>query len=325
MVSTEKNNGIEVPMINRPNRIKILLGPSTFGAFDSAPIDRLREAGYEPIANPYKRKITKEELLELLQDDVKGLIAGLETLDHEVMSKSRLKVISRCGAGMSNVDLKSAKQLDIMICNTPEAPTNAVAELTIGCLLSLLRRISVMDRDLHNQQWNKQIGGQLQGKTVLIIGFGRIGKRLCKLLIPFDVHIIVVDPFVQKIDEPFKLFELKEALPLADIVTLHCSGEECLLSDQEFGLMKKGALLLNAARGSLVDEKALIKLLASGHIAGVWFDTFDQEPYSGELVKYPQALLTPHVGSYTVETRALMEMEAVNNLIMAFERAGSNV
>lgn len=325
MVSTEKINGIEVSMITRLDRKKVLLGPSTFGMFDSAPLDRLRDAGYEWIVNPYKRKITKEELLELLQDDVEGLIAGLETLDYEVLSKSRLKVISRCGAGMLNVDLKSAEQFDIKVCSTPDAPTNAVAELTLGCLLSLLRKISVMDRDLHNQQWNKQVGGQLQGKTVLIIGYGRIGKRLCKLLAPFDVHIIVVDPFVQRINESFRLLELKKALPLADIVTLHCSGEKCLLSDQEFELMKKGALLLNAARGSLVNEGALIKALASGHISGVWFDTFDQEPYSGELAGYPQALLTPHVGSYTAETRALMEMEAVNNLIKAFENAGSNV
>lgn len=306
------------------NRSKILLGPSTFGALDSEPLERLKAFGFEAIANPFKRKIKKEELIGLLAEDVEGLIAGLETLDYEVMSRSSLKVISRCGAGMSNVDLESAKKLGIKVYGTPDAPTCAVAELTVGCLLNLMRRISVMDQDLHNQQWNKQIGGQLQGKTVLIIGFGRIGKRLSELLVPFDVRIIVADPFVQKVDEPFRLLELKEALPLADIVALHCSGDGCLLSDQEFGLMKRGAYLLNAARGSLINEKALVKALNEKKISGVWLDTFDQEPYAGELTKFPQALLTPHVGSYTAETRALMEMEAVNNLIKAFENTGSN-
>src|SRR3989338_8525357 len=124
-------------MMSQSNRIKVLLGPSTFGALDPAPLKKLETMGFAAIANPYQRKLTKKELLQLLTEDVEGLIAGLETLDHEVMSKSRLKVISRCGAGLSNVDLKSARQLGIKIYSTPDAPTQAVAELTLGCLLSL--------------------------------------------------------------------------------------------------------------------------------------------------------------------------------------------
>jgi len=299
--------------------IKILLGPSTFGVADPAPLDQLRAEGCEIIDNPYKRKIKKNELLVLLADDVTGLIAGLETLDYEVMSKSRLKVISRCGAGMSNVDLRGAEKLNIKVCSTPDAPTDAVAELTMGSMLNLLRSISVMDRDLHNKQWIKLIGGQLRGKTVLIIGYGRIGKRLSQLLVPFGVSILVADPFIKKVDEPCQLIDLEKALPNADIITLHSSGDECLLAKKEFALMKKGAFLLNAARGSLINEEALIDALKSEQVAGVWLDAFEQEPYTGPLTKYSQAILTPHVGSYTLECRRTMEMEAVMNLITAMK------
>jgi len=303
---------------------KVFISTSTFSNLDRSPLELLESKGFEVILNPYKRKLTKEESLNVLPG-ISGLIAGLETLDYEVMSQSNLKVISRCGAGLSNVDLEAARKLDIAVCNTPDGPTNAVAELTLGCLLNLLRMISRMDQDLHEGKWNKKIGGELRGKTLLIIGFGRIGRRLAKLLLSFELNIIVVDPFLNEVNAPFKLLSLKDALPLADIITLHSSGEQCILGDQEFRLMKQGVLLMNAGRGCLINEKVLEEFLNNKTVAGAWLDTFAQEPYQGCLTKYSQVLLTPHVGSYTVETRKSMEMEAVENLIKAFEKIKQRV
>lgn len=297
---------------------KILLGPSTFGELDKAPLNRLTDAGWTIIENPYKRKLTKSELLDLLTEDVVGIIAGIEPLDREVIQTSNLKVISRCGSGMTNVDIKSAEEFGIKVCSTPYGPTEAVAELTLGALLSLLRMIPLMDRDLHNGIWKKKIGSQLGGKTILIVGFGRIGKRIAELLEPFHVKIIIVDPFLKDYQGNYTTLSLGEALPLADIITLHLSGEETILSAREFQLIKPGAFLLNAARGGLIDEGALYNALKNGKIQGAWLDTFSSEPYTGPLTEFSQAILTPHIGSYTRECRRSMEMESVENLLSAF-------
>lgn len=293
---------------------KILIGPSSFAATDKTPMECLLKAGYEVVDNPYKRKLTKEELLRLLGDDVIGLIAGLEPLDCEVLKSSKLKVISRVGSGLSNVDLTTARELGIAVCSTPNVPTSAVAELTIGAMLSLLRMIPQMDCDLHKGEWNKKIGFQLEGKTILILGFGRIGRRVAELLMPFKVDILVVDPYLREICA-YKKLSLEKALPLADIITIHSSGEKCILEEKGFSLMKKGVFLLNPARGGLISEEHLLKSLENGKIAGVWLDTFQNEPYSGPLSKYQNVILTPHVGSYTHECRKQMEMEAVENLL----------
>ncbi len=297
---------------------KILLGPSTFGELDASPLKRLKDAGWSIIENPYKRKLTKPELLNILADDVVGIIAGLESLDREVMQASNLKVISRCGSGMTNVDIQSANEFGIKICSTPYGPTEAVAELTLGALLNLLRMISLMDRELHRGSWKKKIGVQLEGKTVAIVGFGRIGKRFSELLKPFNLSLIVVDPFVQDYNEKYPILTLEEALPKADIISFHLSGEDTLLSTKEFKLIKPGAYLLNAARGGVIDEMELEEALKKGIIKGAWLDTFEQEPYTGPLKKYNQVLLSPHIGSYTLECRRSMEMESVENLIAAF-------
>lgn len=294
--------------------VKILLGPSTFAAQDHSPMEKLAEAGCEIIKNPFGRKLTRQELIELLLG-VKGLIAGLETLDEDVMRKSELEVISRCGSGMSNVDIEAAKKLGIKVYSTPDGPTSAVAELTLGALLSLLRMIPLMDRNLHEGRWNKRIGTQLEGKTIVIIGFGRIGQRLAALLSPFDVKILVVDPFLKDAKVKYPVLTLGEALPLADIVTLHSSGERKILGVKELSVIKPGAFLLNAARGDLIDEGALVSAIEEGRIKGAWIDTFSQEPYSGPLIKLEQIILTPHIGSYTAECRVLMETEAVDNLL----------
>ncbi len=307
--------------MNSTNKIKILIGPSSFADLDSSPMERLIEAGFDVIDNPFKRRLTKSELLDLLKNEVKGLIAGLEPLDREVFEKSNLKVISRCGSGMSNVDIDAAKKLGIKVRNTPDGPTAAVAELTLGALLSMLRMIPQMDKELHEGKWTKKIGWQLENKTVAIIGFGRIGRRLSSLLAPFNIKIFVVDPYFKEQPDGIILSSLEEALAQADIITLHSSGEDCILGDNEFNIIKQGAFLLNAARGSLIDEGVLISALKDGRIAGAWIDTFKDEPYTGPLAKFPQVILTPHVGSYTLECRKGMEMESVENLIKAFEEA----
>lgn len=296
--------------------LKVLLGPSTFGAADQSPVERLIKAGFDVINNPFGRKLTKQELIELLPG-VKGLIAGLETLDEDVMRKSELKVISRCGSGLSNVDMEAAKRLEIRVYYTPYGPTTAVAELTIGAMINLLRRISLMDRDMHEGRWTKNIGLQLENKTVAIIGFGRIGKKVASLLRPFQVKIYAVDTAQQGDVDGVKILTLEEALPISDIITIHSSGEEQIMGEDEFKLMKDGSFLLNAARGGLVNEESLIHALEGGKIAGAWLDTFCTEPYAGSLCKFPQVILTPHVGSYTMECRRSMEMEAVDNLISA--------
>lgn len=300
---------------------KILLAPSSFAATDASPKDRIVSAGYEVIENPYKRKLTKNELLDLLTADVVGTIAGLEAYDREVMDRTNIKVVSRVGSGLSNIDLGSANDLGVEVCYTPYGPTAAVAELTVGSLLCLLRHISWMDGDLHQRQWNKKIGCQLEGRTVLIIGFGRIGRRVAELLVPFGVNIIVVDPFLDGTEGvPCKVCALREALPLADVITVHSSGEDCVLGENEFFLMKDGVFLLNAARGGIIAEKALLEALDKGRVAGAWIDAFQNEPYTGPLCDFKQVILTPHIGSYTHECRSSMENEAVDNLLRALEK-----
>lgn len=295
---------------------KILLGPSSFAEIDKTPLNRLLAAGYEVVGNPYKRKLTKNELFELLTNDVIGLIAGLEPLDREVLGRSGLKVVSRVGSGIANVDLKAAADFGIAVRSTPDGPTSAVAELTLGALLGLLRMIPFMDQALHREQWSKRIGTRLEGKTVTIVGFGRIGRRVAELLAPFKVKLLVVDPYLStEVTGNFVRKSLEEGVSQADIITLHCNGEKCLIGEREFNLMKKGVFLLNSARGGLIAEEALVKALEAGKVAGAWLDTFKDEPYSGPLCQVPNVVLTPHVGSYTMECRKQMETEAVDNLL----------
>lgn len=174
----------------------------------------------------------------------------------------------------------------------------------------MLRQIPQMNQEVRQKIWDKKIGVQLSGKTVLIVGFGRIGRCLAKLLEPFRVKLIAVDSTLPGIS-------LREWLPEADIICLHISGSRQVLGKEEFCLMKNGVFLVNTARGGLWDETALVEALKSGKVAGVYVDVFCQEPYSGPLTEFPQVILTPHIGSNTKESRAQMETEAVDNLLAA--------
>ncbi len=306
-------------------KTKIAVTTSTFGEFDRSPLEMLEKAGVEAILNPFQRKLTAEEICGLLNDCI-GVVAGTEKYSGDVLEKLRgLKVISRCGTGVDNIDMGVARKLGIDIYNTPNAPTAAVAELTLGLILGMLRDISVSDKEFKEGKWNKRMGYLLSGKRVGIIGLGRIGRMVASLCGAFNCEIAYYDIVPEKSSEAFKKMELPELLLWADIVTLHCApplDRKPLLNSARLLAMKKGAWLVNAARAELVDEQALLEALKSGHLSGAALDVFSKEPYSGPLAGCANVILTPHIGSYARESRVNMEREAVENLIKGLKKAG---
>jgi D-3-phosphoglycerate dehydrogenase / 2-oxoglutarate reductase len=301
--------------------IKILISTSSFAGDSREPLSLLDAAGVEYRLNPYGRKLKPAESIELLAD-VDGVIAGVELLDRNVLCQAaRLKVISRCGTGMDSVDLAAAAELGIRVYNTPDAHVDAVAELTLAGILNLLREVGRADRLIRQGTWQKPMGRLLRGKWVGLIGLGRVGRALVGLLRPFHVTILAYDPYP---DEQFahenhiRYCELPELLAGADIVSLHLpysAANHHLLNRSNLERLKPGALLVNCARGGLIDEDALADRLRDGRIAGAYLDTFEQEPYQGPLAELDNVLLSPHIGSYATECRVRMEMEAVRNLL----------
>jgi len=304
---------------------RILITTSSFGKDDPSPLNLLQNAGYEAITNPYGRKLTEAEALDLLSE-VKpvGIIAGLEPITARVLQKAKgLKAISRCGVGLDNVDLNAAGSLGIAVANTPDAPTEAVAELTIGLIFSLLRRVSFFDRELRKGNWIKDTGSLVRGKMVGIIGLGRIGKRVAEMLLALGAKVAGTDiqpdyEWLQKNQVP--LVSLEELLKQSDILCLHVSytlSNEYFVGRKELETMPKGAYLINTSRGEVIDHDALYSMLTNGHLSGAALDVFDQEPYTGPLTRLDNVILTPHIGSYTKETRLEMETQAVKNLLSA--------
>jgi len=308
---------------------KILITTSSFAKEGYSPLKLLQDAGYEVILNPYGRKLSENEVLSLLLETKPvGMIAGVEPLTARVLKQAEfLKVISRCGIGLDNVDLNAAKDKGIAVLNTPDGPTQAVAELTVGLIFDLLRRISYLDRELRNGNWRKETGSLLQGKKVGIIGLGRIGKRVAELLLALGAKVAgtEINPDFQWLKmNQIPLVSLEEILKESDILCLHISytaDNKHLIGKTEIELMKKGAYLLNLSRGNVVDEDALYLALTSGHLSGAALDVFDQEPYTGPLTKLDNVVLTPHIGSYAKESRLEMEMQAVKNLLSVLSQA----
>jgi len=284
---------------------------------DQTPLELLKSKGVDVVPNPYGRKLSEDEIISHLQD-IDGLIAGLEPLNGTVFQNcSQLRAIARVGIGMDNVDLDAAKASGIKVSNTPEGPTEAVAEITMAAALTLSRSILPANKALHQKQWSKSFGRGLKNSKVLIIGYGRIGRRVAELFRVFGAQIMVCDPLIKPKDlrNDLRLIELQQGIESADIITLHAAGNDPILKSAEFKAMKKGVIILNSSRGSTIDEKALIGALDIGKVASAWLDVFPEEPYTGELTEYDQVLLTPHMSTYSVQCRKDMEMAAVNNLL----------
>lgn len=289
---------------------KIVVGASTFASTSQVAINMLKEKGYEVILNPYGRKLTEAEVIDLIKD-ADGLLAGLEPLNERVFSQAKsLKAVARIGIGMENVDQSAAKKYNIKISNTPDAPTRAVAEMTLAALFSISRGIPFANADVHKGIWKKRMGFSLEGKTALIIGYGRIGKKTAELFRKNGIEVMAYDPFAIEKNEA-----LGKYLGEADIISIHASGNEEIIGANEFERMKDGVVILNSARGGLINEEALYDALNTGKVLCFWGDALWEEPYSGNLIKCENAVLTPHISTYTSECREEMEIKAVKNLL----------
>jgi D-3-phosphoglycerate dehydrogenase len=295
---------------------------SSFGVESREPLDRLERAGFAVRSNPHGRALNADEAKAHL-DGIVGLVAGTEKLTAELLRGApALKVISRVGVGIDNVDLGAAKELGIAVHNTPEAHVDAVAELTLGGLLAALRAIPRSEASIRAGKFEKPIGRLLRGKTVGLVGYGRVARALASLLRAFDCTILAYD--VAHSDASARYVGLDELLAQADVVSLHlpyAKSAHHLIGAAQLAAMKPDAVLVNTARGGLVDEAALVAHLEQHKKAAAYLDCFEKEPYTGPLAALPNVVLTAHIGSYAREARVRMEVEAVDNLLRALGKA----
>lgn len=272
---------------------------------------------YEFIYNPTGKKLTENSLAKLIDQDVVAMIAGTEPITKSFLNLSKnLKFIVRCGIGIDNIDLLEAEKLNISIFNTPDAPTNAVAELTLGLILSLLRSINLSDKNIREGNWKPILGNLLSGKNIGIIGFGRIGQKLKLLLEPFNCNILFYDPFIFLNDS--SNVSLNDLLKLSDIISLHIpynKKNHHLINSENIKLLKNNSFIINVSRGGLIDEVSLFNALINKEIAGAALDCFENEPYNGPLTQLENVILTSHMGSYAKESRMKQELDSVNILI----------
>ncbi len=291
--------------------MRVVVGASSFASDSDKAINLLLDRGIEVIKNPYGRKMTEDEIIAHLEN-ADGLLAGLEPLTERVFAASpSLKAVARIGIGMDNVDREAAKNHGIKVSNTPDGPTDAVAEMTLAALLSIAHQIIPSNNDIHNGTWKKRMGFSIKGTKIFMIGYGRIGQRTAEKFKALGAEIAVYD----KYNSDVTTCTLEEGLKWADVVSLHAAGSDLILGENELDLCSKGVIILNSARGGLIDEAALEKKLNSGDVAWFWGDALWQEPYTGALCKCDNAILTPHIATYSTRCREDMETAAVINIL----------
>lgn len=302
---------------------KVLTSPSSFGQISEEPFEILKQNGFEVINNPFGRRMTAKEVMEVAPDVV-GIVAGVEPLNKEVMDTlTNLKCISRVGVGMDSVNLEYAETKGIIVVNTPNGPTRAVAELTLSMTMAMLRKIPQAHASLKQGIWKKQIGNLLLDKKIGIVGLGRIGRMTAELFRALGNPVIGYDLYPNHewaSKNNVEIASLNKVLESADIISLHVPGNKDkspVITGAEIAKIKTGAFLVNLSRGGVVEENALFEALSSNQLAGAAIDVFSKEPYSGPLLTLDNVIVTPHLGSYASEGKLKMEIDAVNNLVKA--------
>lgn len=310
---------------------RVLITTVPFAEKDKLPILLLENEQIEYVINPYNQKLTSAQLAELIPG-FDAIIAGTENINNEVLAKAdRLKFISRVGIGLDNVDLLYAKEKNIKVSYTADAPAPAVAELTVGLMLSLLRFTQLSNIQMHQGKWHRYFGRRFSEVTIGIIGAGRIGSKVIK-------HILAFNPVKILVNEPIPSMDLKnitevewvskeEIYKNADVISLHLplnSETRGMISKVELQKMKSDALLINTSRGGIINENDLFEIMQSGHLGGAAIDVFQQEPYNGPLQKIDRCILTAHMGSMSIDCRSKMEIEATEEVVRFFKNEPLN-
>ncbi len=301
----------------------ILLTSYPFCCKNDEPFKLLQKNGFTIIGSVIdnKKKLTKEEIISYI-GNADAVIAGTEKYDSEILKYAeKLKLISRLGIGLDNIDFKETRKRKITVAYTPDAPSKAVAELTIGLMITAGRRVLNVDKDLRNEKWNRFVGLDISNKTIGIIGLGRIGRLLLKFLRPFNCKILVNDikPDTDFIKKNNLFFCSKyQIYKKSDIISLHIPltpKTYNMIKLKQLQIMKNNCVLINTSRGGIINENDLYNHLqyASEFYAAV--DVFQNEPYTGKLCSLHNIILTPHLGSCSEHSRYLMELGAVQNII----------
>jgi len=288
-------------------RCRLLVTPTSYGKNDPRLKTDLEAQVGEVIYNPTKKPLSSSEVAGLL-GGVDGYIAGLDVIDrHALAAADCLKVIARYGVGVDSVDLAAAREKNIVVTNTPGANSVSVAELALGLMLALGRQIPAAVSAVRQGQFPRLNGVSLEGKVVGILGLGAIGKQLARRLAGFDCTLLAYDPYPDgefAARHSIAFVGLDDLLSRADLLSLHLplTAETRGLVDRAFlRKVKKGAFLINTARGEVVNEEALVEALTSGHLAGAGLDALAQEPpdVDNPLLALPQVIATPHLGAQT--------------------------
>ena len=297
-----------------------------FGNNDDKPIKAIEGIVDRVHYNPYERKMTSEEHYSMLKHyDPHYIIAGTEAYTKKNLKYcKRLKMISRVGIGIDAIDLEECKKRGIIVCNTPGAMSNAVAELVILQVLNMLRKVQNVSTDMIDRGgWNRYVGRELSGCLVGIIGFGRIGKLVNHKISGLTDNKILINDI-----DPRQLIDTIQAVPSSlhdiytkcDIITIHIPLRDQTVDNyhfigkKELALMKPNVRLLNLSRGGIINENDLYSWLKSHKKACAAIDTFEKEVYNGKLVELGNVYLTPHLGSCTTQAREAMEMGAVKHV-----------
>lgn len=309
---------------------KILITPKSFQKYKQQPFDMLQVAGYEIIENTTGKTLSEEQLLKLANDDIIGIIVGVDPLSTQVLEAFKgLKAISKYGVGMDNIHLEKAKELGVSVKNAIGTNNISVAELAIGLMFECSRRLSSTINEVKQFSWERTIGTELTNKNLSIFGGGQIGKEVAKRARGLEMNVTIYDPYFN--DQEFldtygvtRTVEFLDAVSQADILTLHLPVTEDtkhLVNENVLKQMKPSAILINTARGELVDEKALYEALNSGSIAVAAQDVYSQEPpaQGDSLVQLPNFILTPHIGAYTNEAIERMAIVSTRNLLEMLE------
>lgn len=288
----------------------ILITPRSLTRNGHAELDRLRQLGYHLVFCDPEQLPDENTLIHLLEGCC-GYLAGVEPITRRVLTAAvDLRCISRHGSGTDNIDLTAAEERGISVRSSNGANARSVAELTLGLILALTRSIVRADRELKSQHWERHAGFELAGKTLGIIGHGQVGRTLGQLVTPLEIKTMAHDP-AQGMDC------LAELLYHADIISLHCPPGNTPLVDEPFlRQCKPGLFLVNAARGELLDDDAVLKALDDGRLAGLAMDAWRHEPPGKDpLALHPRVIATPHIGGYTRESVDRTVKRAVDQLL----------